>query len=88
MDGISAESLPDGLMLLEPRDEWDGCIIGTVRRFNDQFVLYSRRKVIAKLMRDFHDSEDPYMDAIEWFEFNIVGAWVGDTTPGFLEDDE
>ena len=23
-------------------------------------------------------------DAVEHFEFNIQGAWVGDDTPGFL----
>ena len=23
-------------------------------------------------------------DAEEWFEFNVVGAWVGENTPAFV----
>jgi len=25
------------------------------------------------------------MDAIEWFDFNIMGSWVGDKTPIFIQ---
>ena len=25
-----------------------------------------------------------YEEAIEYFEFNVVGAWVGDNTPVFI----
>jgi len=24
-------------------------------------------------------------EAVEWFEFNQIGAWVGDKTPCFIE---
>ena len=24
-------------------------------------------------------------DAIEYFEFNVIGTWVGDNTPVFIE---
>jgi len=26
-----------------------------------------------------------YEDAIEYFEYNIAGAWVGESTPFFLQ---
>jgi hypothetical protein len=61
-------------------DGYDDCIVGVARRFTDTFVIYDYKKVIEKLMSDGM-SED---DAIEFWEFNQVGGWMGDKTPGFL----
>ncbi len=44
------------------------------------FVLYDRSKCIEILMRD----GCTYEEAVEYFEFNVSGAWVGDRTPGFM----
>jgi hypothetical protein len=83
------DPLFDELLLMEPRETFDPCIIGVVRRFNDRFVLYSHSCVIEALVEPDDDSDqDPREAALEHFEFNIVGGWVGETTPGFLEDDE
>jgi hypothetical protein len=30
------------------------------------------------------DQEQAEQDAHEWFDFNMIGAWVGDTTPSFF----
>jgi hypothetical protein len=38
-------------------------------------------KVLAALMQDGATHEE----AVEWFEFNMVGAWVGEFTPAFIE---
>jgi hypothetical protein len=65
-------------------DGFDDCIVGIVERFNDTFVLYDRRKVVAKLMADGMDHEE----AEEWYSFNQLGAWVGEHTPGFLLETE
>ena len=27
-----------------------------------------------------------YKEAVEWMEFNVVGAWVGETTPIFVHE--
>jgi hypothetical protein len=27
-------------------------------------------------------------EALEWFEFNQIGAWVGDSTPCFITKEE
>ena len=87
----------DGLLLLEPRSEFDQCILGVAERFNDRFVLYSRKCVIDQLVMDEEpsvaaeadeDQQDPHESAMEHYSFNILGSFVGETTPGFLVDDE
>ena len=64
-------------------DGFDDCVVGILERFGiDQpIVVYDREKVIAKLMdRDQMTHEE----ALEFYYFNQVGAWVGEKTPAFL----
>ena len=62
-------------------DGFDDAILGIGQRFTQIFVVYDYAKVIATLMtRDGMSHED----AVEFYEFNIVGAWVGEGTPCFL----
>lgn len=62
-------------------DGFDDCIVGIGRQFTKTFVVYDYDQVIQTLVdRDGMDWDD----AVEWFEFNIVGAWVGEATPCFL----
>jgi hypothetical protein len=61
-------------------DGFDEAIVGVVQRMGIQAICYDQEKVIEILMRDMS-----YEDAIEYFEFNIAGAWVGEATPFFLE---
>ena len=42
-------------------------------------VAYDYDKVIEILTEDMS-----YEDAVEYFEFNIIGAWMGETTPLFI----
>jgi hypothetical protein len=67
----------DGLLVM---DGFDDCIIGVGQRFTDHFVVYDLKKVIAKLMEQGMSEEE----AIEFHEFNQLGAWVGPGTPVFL----
>jgi hypothetical protein len=67
----------DGLLVM---DGFDDCIIGVGQRFTDHFVVYDLEKVIAKLMEQGMSEEE----AIEFHEFNQLGAWVGPGTPVFL----
>jgi hypothetical protein len=60
---------------------FDDAIVGIVRQFSRTFVVYDLEKVIRTLMRRDGMTRE---DAEEWFEFNIVGSWVGQATPGFL----
>ena len=87
---IDDDPLYEDLLLLEPREVYDKCILGVVRRFSSSFVLYSKSCVLEAVAADIEDEEygDRYEQAVEWFEFNMAGAWVGDATPGYLEDAE
>ena len=63
-------------------DGFDEAIIGMAERINlGPVVAYSVEKIIEILMsRD----EMSYEDAYEYYNFNIVGAWMGDNTPVFI----
>ncbi len=57
----------------------DEAMIGVGFRFNDRFIVYDYDKVIEILMEDMtHD------EAIEHFDYNIAGAFVGESTPAFV----
>jgi len=47
----------------------------------ENIILYDKEKVIQKLIDDGCDS---YEGAVEYYEFNQLGGWHGDKTPGFL----
>ena len=50
--------------------------------FNKMSVAYDTNKCIKILMsRDKMSREE----AIEYFEYNVAGAYVGDHTPSFIE---
>jgi hypothetical protein len=58
----------EGMMMLEPRDAFDGCILGVVLQADGMAC-------------DGMDGEG----AREFFDFNILGAYVGSGTPCFLD---
>ena len=62
-------------------DGHDNAIVGIANRHNATFVLYDKAKVIRNLMAD----SMTYEEAKEFFEYNVIGAWEGETTPAFLE---
>lgn len=63
-------------------DQFDSAILGVLRRCGQQdIIVYDENQVIDILIND--DGMTPE-EAVEYYEFNIVGAWVGDDTPGFL----
>lgn len=73
--GYLAEVSPDAVIYTG----YDDCIIGIMTRFGcEPVVLYDQQKIIAKLMQDMTREE-----AEEFFEFNIIGGWVGTGTPAF-----
>jgi hypothetical protein len=70
---------PDHLLVM---DGYDDCIVGVVERFGqDPIVCYDKYKVIQKLQDDGGMSRD---EAVEFFHFNHLGAWMGDLTPCFV----
>jgi len=61
---------------------FDDCIIGIVESCTSAPVLcYDKEKVIQKNMKDGMTREE----AEEFFSFNQIGAYMGETTPCFIE---
>ena len=68
---------PDLLIM----DGFDDCIVGIGTRFgSEEFVIYDYAKVIAQL----ESWGMTYDEAVEYHEFNQLGAYVGDHTPAFM----
>ena len=83
VEGIEVEvaSKYEGLLLLEPRDKYDPCLVGVVRGAGmDSRACYSYEKVMEAILQDGHSLED----AQEHFSYNVIGAYVGLNTPCFL----
>jgi len=64
-------------------DGFDEAIIGVARRCSQpDLIAYDAEKIIKILIERDGMS---YEEAVEYFEFNIVGAWTGDETPCFID---
>ena len=62
-------------------DGFDDAIIGVGNKFGGQLcAIYDADKVIDILMKEGMD----YAEALEHFDFNIAGAYVGEQTPIFI----
>ena len=62
---------------------FEDAFVGTGERCGQPIVaVYDRKKCIEVLQkRDGMTQEE----AIEFFDFNVVGAWVGPQTPMFID---
>lgn len=70
----------EGLLFLS-EVEFDEAIIGVAERIGmEAVVAYDTDKVIEILAREMTEEE-----AVEYFEFNILGAYVGERTPIFVK---
>jgi len=61
---------------------WDGCdeaCIGKARRcgMSEEVAVYDYYKLLAV----FEEQGMTFEDAVEWIEFNLLGAWIGEQTP-------
>jgi len=70
------------LFLTEP--EYDEAIIGVAHRIGQEDVIaYDYNKlcdIVAQMM-----GRDDIMEVMEYVEFNIMGAYVGERTPIFVD---
>ena len=78
-----AEQLLDlGVESALTMDGYDDCAIGILERFGmESIVIYDKEKIIEKLM---DEGIPTYEEALEFYEYNQLGGWHGDMTPGFL----
>lgn len=76
-----AEQFGEDILLLDPAEQFDQCIVGVAHRCGmDPVAVYDEAKVINALV----DAGMTPDEACEWFDFNIAGAYVGEKTPLFL----
>jgi len=62
-------------------DGFENAFLGISRQFyNKPIAVYDREKCIEILMEDMSEEE-----AEEYFEFNVQGAYVGESTPSFMQ---
>ena len=62
-------------------DKFDSALVAVGWRFNHgPLAVYDKNKVIGIL-----DAEMGEDWGEEFFDFNIIGSWVGDSTPIFIE---
>jgi hypothetical protein len=79
-------------------DDIDGGIIGIGKQHGGKYVVvYDRDKSIESLATKFFYAENnqydngnitwdqAYQDALEWFEYNIECAYVGENTPIIMQ---
>lgn len=69
---------PDINILLA--DGFDDAFLGIGQQFNNFFAVYDRFKCIQVLSEEMSLEE-----AEEYFDFNVVGAYLGENTPVFVD---
>lgn len=67
-------------LLFLSEDEFDEAIIGVVERAGGSPVIaYDTQKIL-----DILEQSMPMEDAQEYFDYNILGAYMGDKTPVYI----
>ena len=69
-------------------DDYFEAILGKAKLNGVYVLVYSVSKIIENLECQFKDMDDPYTGAVEFFDFNIIGGWLGERTPLCLYDGE
>ena len=78
MGANSKIDVTEGMLTM---DGYEDCIAGIVERFGQEsIVCYDKEKVLKKLQDDGMEEDE----AIEFFYFNQLGAWMGEGTPCFI----
>ncbi len=66
-------------------DGFDEAFLGIAENSEGNPVaVYSIEKCLDILAEQFKDEEDAMSDAIDYFEFNVKGSYVGEFTPMFI----
>jgi len=63
-------------------DGFEDALIGFGQQFNQKIAIYDYARCVEVLAAQGFS----YEDAIEWMEYNVVGAYVGRRTPIFLTE--
>jgi hypothetical protein len=71
-----------GELLFLSEEYYDKCIVGVVEMFGrPPVVCYDKQLLLDTMVEQGMES---WEEALEYFNFNVVGAWMGEYTPVFL----
>jgi len=78
MDQLIEEN-PEALLA----DGFESALMGIARRTGQpSLAVYDTNKCVKILVKK---NNMTYEEAIEFFDFNVAGAWMGENTPVFLD---
>ena len=63
-------------------DGFNDAIMGIVQRCGQADAILYDTDMIIQILIDAHCMS--YAEAVEYFDFNVLGAWVGEGTPAFF----
>ena len=78
----AVDALEATVLRLEPSTVYDDAVVGIGERNGHYFLVYDREAVIRQAMKADGMS---YEEAVEWHEFNTFCAYLGHSTPVFLD---
>jgi hypothetical protein len=78
LDNYVDENYPDEDILIP--DGFEEAFVGIATQFNKPIAIFDRQKCLEILCKDMSSEE-----AIEYFFYNVEGAYVGENTPAFLD---
>lgn len=74
---------PDYLDKILLADGFDNCLIGfTSNQGGNPVAVYDKWKMIKQLAKDMNSDDG---EALEYFDYNIENAYVGEFTPKYLD---
>ena len=77
----------ENLVFLEPRNVFDKMILG-IAYTPEAVIAYDKDELITHWKKEFKEEdiseEDAYLMAVEWFDFNVAGAYWGKHTPIYI----
>ena len=76
---MELDNLDPEAFLMEPREYYDKCIIGMT--YDGGKVIYDTFLVLKSLMQDQGMTDE---EALDWFEYNMLGSYMGEGTPIFM----
>jgi len=79
-----SEDYGDPELLFLSEEEYDDAIIGVAHRIGqDDVIAYDYNKLCEIVQKNMNNAD--IMEVIEYVEFNIMGAYVGERTPIFVD---
>ena len=63
---------------------FEEALVGFGYQCNNPVAIYDQQKCIEILMEDLLPVETAEEDALDHFNFNVIGSYVGESTPIFI----